>query len=234
MLADGIQPNVDTYNTLIYKSPAYNRAVVWLDQMREMDIQPVISTYNGLIYKAPDWESRTVWLDRMREKNIRPNIATYNCLILTSPDYETALSCLDKMRMEDIRPNIATYYTLIHKTPDYVTAERCLDMMQKEGLRPNLGIYDLLINKAPDHKAETWLDAAFQNVRSINKALRLALEHVDLQASKKFIQEHLEEAVSYFKTISIHDPVYPNVAYALGVTLKNIGEKSRKLPEGDY
>jgi Flp pilus assembly protein TadD len=51
-----------------------------------------------------------------------------------------------------------------------------------------------------------------------------------LQAARKLIREHEEEAFSYFRAISDHDPENPNADYALGVALMELGRELEAQP----
>jgi Flp pilus assembly protein TadD len=58
----------------------------------------------------------------------------------------------------------------------------------------------------------------------------LALDYPHLQAARKLIREHKEEALGYFQALAHRDPQHPNAHYALGVALMELGEREEAEP----
>ena len=248
MREEGIQPNMFTYNTLIEKAPDYDEAKALVDTMREVGVSPDAVTYNTLMYKAPDYKEATKWVYVMREEGIHPDVITYSELVEKAPDYDEAKALLDTMREEGIQPNVITYSTLIKKAPDYDEAKALVDTMGGEGIQPNVFTYSTLFNKDlsgvladnilkwylaqkyhPPQPIEAAI-ASYRKRRCLDQALRLSLGYPHMPAARKLIREHEVEALSYFKTILDRDPQHPNVDYALGITLMELGREPEAIP----
>jgi len=248
MRGEGIQSNVVTYNTLINKTPNYSAAEAWMDTMRGEGIQPDVFTYNTLIKKAPDYDAAKAWMGTMRRKSIQPDVFTYNTLIKKAPDYDAAKAWVDTMRRKGIQPDIITYGILIKKAPDYDAAKAWVERMCREDIQPAVVTYSTLFSKdlsskladdilewylAQEYHPEEPIQAAiavYRKLHRIDQALRLALDYPHLQAARKLIRKHEEEALSYFKTISHHDPDHPNANYALGVAFMELGRELESQP----
>ncbi|MGA2670080.1 MAG: hypothetical protein ABSF21_01485 [Dehalococcoidia bacterium] len=248
MRGEGIQPDVVTYNTLINKAPDYDAAKAWVETMRGEGIQPSVVTYDTLINKAPDYDAAKAWVETMREEGIQPNVITYNTLINKAPDHDAAKAWVETMRGEGIQPDVITYNTLINKAPDYDAAKAWVDTMRGEGIQPDVVTYKTLFSKdlsgKPADEILEWYLAqkchpeepiqtaivAYRKIHRIDQALRLALDYPHLQTARKLMRKHEEEALSYFKTISDHDPEHPNAEYALGVALMELGRELEAQP----
>jgi len=248
MREEGIQPNVVTYNTLINKAPDYDAVKAWVDTMREEGIQPNVFIYNTLINKAPDYDAAKAWVDTMHEEDIQPNVVTYSTLIDKAPDYDAVKAWVDTMREEGIQPDVFIYNTLINKAPGYDAAKAWVDTMREEDIQPNVVTYSTLFSKElsgkpADEILEWYLAqkyhpeepiqaavAAYRKIHRIDQALRLALDYPHLQVARKLIRKHEEEAISYFRAISDHDPEHPNADYALGVALMELGRELEAQP----
>ena len=248
MREEGIQPSVVTYDTLINRAPDYDAAKAWVDTMREEGIQPNVVTYDTLINKAPDYDAAKAWVDTMRGEGVQPDVVTYNTLINKAPDYDAAKAWVDTMRGEGIQPDVVTYNTLINKAPDYDAAKAWVDTMRGEGIQPDVVTYSTLFRKdlsgKPADEILEWYLAqkchseepiqtaitAYRKIHRIDQALRLALDYPHLQAARKLIRKHEEEAFSYFRAISDHDPGHPNADYALGVALMELGRELEAQP----
>ena len=248
MRKEGIQPNVFTYNTFINKAPDYDAARAWVDTMRKEGIQPNVVTYNTLMNKVPDYDAAKAWVDTMREEGIQPDVVTYNTLMNKAPDYDAAKAWVDTMREEGIQPDVVTYDTLMNKAPDYDEAKAWVDTMREEGIQPDVATFSTLFSKdlsgKPADEILKWYlaqkyhpeepiqaaIAAYRKIHRIDQALRLALDYPHLQVARKLIRKHEEEAFSYFRAISDHDPEHPNADYALGVALMELGRELEAQP----
>jgi tetratricopeptide (TPR) repeat protein/class 3 adenylate cyclase len=248
MRGEGIQPDVVTYNTLIKKAPGYDAAKAWVDTMRGEGIQPDVVTYNTLIKKAPGYDAAKVWVDMMRGEGTQPDVVTYNTLIKKAPDYDAAKAWVETMRGEGIQPGVVAYNILIKKAPDYDAAKAWVETMRGEGIQPSVVTYSTLFSKdlsgkpadeilewylaqeyQPEEPIQTAI-AAYRKIHRIDQALRLALHYPHLQTARKLMRKHEEEALSYFKTISDHDPEHPNAEYALGIGLMELGRELEAQP----
>ena len=214
--AAGLAPNVVTYNTLIDKAPDYDAAKVWVDTMRAEGIQPDVVTYNTLINKAPDYDAAKAWVDTMCAEGIQPDVVTYNTLIDKAPDYDAAKAWVDTMRAEGIQPDVVTYSTLFSKDLSGKSADDILEWY--------------LAQKYHSEEPIQAAIATYRKIRRIDQALRLALDYPHLQAARKLLREHDEEALAYFRGISDNDPQHPNADYALGVALMELGRQVQAQP----
>ena len=248
MRKEGIQPNVFTYNTFINKAPDYDAARAWVDTMRKEGIQPNVVTYNTFMNKVPDYDAAKAWVDTMREEGIQLDVVTYNTLMNKAPDYDAAKAWVDTMREEGIQPDVVTYDTLMNKAPDYDEAKAWVDTMREEGIQPDVATFSTLFSKdlsgKPADEILKWYlaqkyhpeepiqaaIAAYRKIHRIDQALRLALDYPHLQVARKLIRKHEEEAFSYFRAISDHDPEHPNADYALGVALMELGRELEAQP----
>ena len=248
MRKEGIQPYFVTYNTLIYKAPDYDAARTWVDMLRKEGIQPNVVTYNTFMNKVPDYDAAKAWVDTMREEGIQLDVVTYNTLMNKAPDYDAAKAWVDTMREEGIQPDVVTYDTLMNKAPDYDEAKAWVDTMREEGIQPDVATFSTLFSKdlsgKPADEILKWYlaqkyhpeepiqaaIAAYRKIHRIDQALRLALDYPHLQVARKLIRKHEEEAFSYFRAISDHDPEHPNADYALGVALMELGRELEAQP----
>ena len=152
------------------------------------------------------------------------------------------------MREEGIQPDVFTYSTLVNKAPDYDAAKAWVDTMCEEGIQPNVFTYSKLFSKdlsaqladdilrwylAQKYHPEEPIQAAiatYRKVHHIDQAIRLALDYPHLQVARKLMRKYPAEVLSYFKTISEHDPQNPNADYALGVALMELGREEEAQP----
>jgi len=120
------------------------------------------------------------------------------------------------MREEGIHPNVVTYSTLFSKDLSEESADDILKWYLAQEYHPEEPIQAAI--------------ASYRKIHRIDQALRLALDYPHLPAARKLIREHEEEALSYFRTISDHDPQHPNAEYALGVALMELGRPQEAQP----
>jgi len=248
MRKKGVKPNVVTYNTLIFKAPDYETGKSLLQAMQGDGIKPNVITYSTIISKAPDYDTAKFWIDTMRKEAVKPNVITYNALILKANDYETTKSLIETMQKEGIQPDMNSYNALISKAPDYDTAKLWIETMQKEGIQLNVVTYNRLFSKdlsdksaddilkwylAQKYHPEEPIQAAiatYRNAGQVDQALRLALEFPHLQVARKLIREHIDEALSYFRTFSDQAPHHSNTDCALGVAFMESGRQTEAQP----
>jgi len=237
-----------SWNRLMASLPDYSSVLEMLKGIRDARLAPDVVTYNTLINKAPDYDAAKAWVDTMRGEGIQPNVVTYDTLINKVPDYDVAKAWVSTMRRKGIQPNIVTYGILIKKAPDYDAAKAWVGTMRRKGIQPAVVTYSTLFSKdlsgkladdilewylAQEYHPEEPIQAAiavYRKLHRIDQALRLALDYPHLQAARKLIRKHEEEAFSYFKTISDHDPDHPNANYALGVALMELGRELEAQP----
>ncbi len=248
MRADGIQPDVVTYNTLISRAKTYDEANAWVETMQAEGIQPDVVTYNTLISKAETYDEAKAWVETMRAEGIQPDVVTYSALIRKAESYDEAKAWVEAMRAEGIHPNVVTYNTLISKAETYDEAKAWVETMWAEGIQPNVVTYQNVFGKDlscqsaddilkwylsqeyhPEEPIQTAI-AGYRRKQLIDQALRLSLDYPHLQAARRVVREHGEEALSYFGSISERDPQHPNADFASGVALIELGRQRDAEP----
>ncbi len=120
------------------------------------------------------------------------------------------------MRGEGILPDDVTYNTLFIKDLSGILADDILKWYLAQKYHPGQPIPAAI--------------ASYRKIHCLDQALRLALDYPHLQAARKLIREHEAEALSYFRTISDHDPQHPNAEYALGVALMELEQELEAEP----
>ncbi len=145
-----------------------------------------------------------------------PDIFTYTTLIKKAPDYDEAKTLVYTMRGEGILPDDVTYNTLFIKDLSGILADDILKWYLAQKYHPGQPIPAAI--------------ASYRKIHCLDQALRLALDYPHLQAARKLIREHEAEALSYFRTISDHDPQHPNAGYALGVALMELEQELEAEP----
>jgi len=213
---ESLQRILRSWNRLMASLLDYSSALETLKSIRAAGLAPDVVTYNTLISKAPDYDKAKAWAYTMREEGIHPSVVTYNTLISKAPDYDEAKALVDTMREEGIHPNVVTYSTLFSKDLSEESADDILKWYLAQEYHPEEPIQAAI--------------ASYRKIHRIDQALRLALDYPHLPAARKLIREHEEEALSYFRTISDHDPQHPNAEYALGVALMELGRPQEAQP----
>ncbi|MCL6472603.1 MAG: hypothetical protein K6T91_07280 [Firmicutes bacterium] len=169
----------------------------YLETMQEEGIEASVASYNALISKAPYYDTARAWFEAMRKKGIRPNIVTYNALIEKSPDFDTARAWLELMRAEGIQPNTDNYKALFSKDLSSKPVDKILKWYVSQG-----------------HQSDEPMQTAMETYKRsglTDRALCIALEYPNMQASQRLIREHLESILSYLEVIR-EEGVKPNIA----------------------
>ncbi len=182
----------------------------------EIERQKILRNWNRLMASIPDYSSARKILSSIQATGLIPNIFTYNTLIKKAPDYDEAKALVDTMREEGILPNDVTYNTLFIKDLSGTLADDILKWYFAQKYHPEQPIQAAI--------------ASYRKIYCLDQALRLALDYPHLQAARKLIREHEAEALSYFRTISDHDPQHPNAEYALGVALMELEQELEAEP----
>ncbi|MDH4128205.1 MAG: hypothetical protein OEV44_05590 [Spirochaetota bacterium] len=151
ILADGLTPNVFTYNAIIEQSPDYETAKSWMDKMKESSVKPNIISYKHLLEKISDYQTANEIFEEMENKNISPDINVYNILISKAPSYNIAKTLLDELNKKKIPTNFLTYNTLIEKTQNFNDAKYLMDEMEQNGIPPNVMTYNLLLKRVANY-----------------------------------------------------------------------------------
>ena len=163
--------------------------------------------------------------ERLEDKASKPGIneierqeilRNWNRLMASIPDYSSAREILKGIQTAGLMPDVITYNTLFIKDLSGVLAEDLLKWYLAQKYHPEQPIQAAI--------------SSYRKIRYIDQALRLVLDYPHLQAARKLIREHGAEAISYFRTISDHDPQHPNAEYALGVALMELEEELEAEP----
>lgn len=244
----GVQPNADTFNSLIAKTEDPSTQWIWFQRMRQEGVEPNIKTFNILIEHAPDEAMIHKWLTRMKRANIRPDTVMLHMLIGRSKDYASALRWLEKMEKEGVHPNAATFDLLIEKANDVLQAKVWIDRMFEADIQPSLVTFlalfakdirtitaDELLQwylKLPYHPPEPMhrAIAAYRKAGMIEDALRLARDYPYTEAARSIFRKYPEQSLEYFHAIVEMNPDHPNGAYALGIALFELGRHSEAEP----
>ena len=67
--------------------------------------------------------------------------------------------------------------------------------------------------------------ASYRRSGRIDDALRLCLDYPYMQAAQKVFRSHPERTLAYFRAIVEQDANHANGAYALGIALKELGQR---------
>lgn len=216
MIQDGVRPNVFTFNTLIDKANDPDRIEKWLSRMEVDGVEPNQLTLNTLIRKAKDHALARNWLRRMEQKGIQPDATTYQLLIGKSETFEEARTWLEKMFEVEPEVPMEALLSLMTKDMTHLPAD---DLLQWYiGLRWHPA--------KPMHRAI----AAYRRKGKIRDALRLALDYPHTQTALKLVRERPDEALEYFHSVLAFDPDHANGAYALGLSLAELGRLEEARP----
>ncbi|MBA0754702.1 hypothetical protein Gogos_019852, partial [Gossypium gossypioides] len=122
MLAEGIQPNNVSYNTLmaVYASHGMSKeAAAVFDQIKQNGFRPDVVSYTSLLNaygrsQLPE-KAREIF-DMMKRNNVKPNLVSYNALIDAYGSnglLAEAVEVLRQMEQDGIKPNIVSICTLL-------------------------------------------------------------------------------------------------------------------------
>ena len=229
------------WNRLIASTKDYSTAINLLENVRSESLTPDVVTYNTLISLAPNYDSAISWLETMQNEGLQPSVITYNTLISVAPNYDSAISWLETMRNEGLQPSVITYSTLISLAPNYDSAISWLETMQNEGLQPDVitytNLFRLSITAQSSEELLSWylaqpyhpeepIQAAIAGYRKqgqIDQALLLVLNYPHLEAARKVIRGYSDQALSYFQSLYQQHLDLPNVEYAIGIALIELG-----------
>lgn len=148
MVANGIPPNVVTYNSLI---DAYGR----LGQVKpsfSFSVHPFLPSLSNLHCLFVQVERAVITMEEMKSKGVVPNAVTYNCVIDAfgkEGRADEALKMVHKMRAEGQSPDSFTVSALIDangKRGDAWAAVRIFKEMQEWGVKPNVVTFSAVLN----------------------------------------------------------------------------------------
>lgn len=92
-----IQPNMATFNALMYVSPDYRTALEWYQVLNQQGIVPVRGTYNVLIKASDDYQTALMWYRKLYF-DFCPNQKTFIWLISKAPNDQTKLTWFSVMK----------------------------------------------------------------------------------------------------------------------------------------
>ncbi|KDP20770.1 hypothetical protein JCGZ_21241 [Jatropha curcas] len=153
-----IEPNYDTYNTVIKafcESGSSSSGYSVLAEMNRKGVKPNATTFGNLLagfYKEEKFEDVGKVLEIMKQKyGIRPGVSTYNTRIQSLCKLKRATEAkalLDGMLSRKIEPNSVTYCHLIHgfcSEGNLEEAKRLFKSMVNHGCQPDSECYFTLL-----------------------------------------------------------------------------------------
>lgn len=152
-----IEPNLDTYNTVIKafcESGSSSSVYSVLAEMDRKSVRPNATTFTTWIagfYKEEKFEDVGKVLDLMKKHGIKPGLSTYNTRIQSLCKLKRSLEAkalLDGMISLGRKPNSVTYSQLIHglcRDGHFEEAKKLFDDMKKKGIEPDSNCYFTLV-----------------------------------------------------------------------------------------
>ncbi|KAG6638984.1 pentatricopeptide repeat-containing protein At1g61870, mitochondrial [Carya illinoinensis] len=152
-----IQPDLDTYNTVIKAfsdSDSTSSGYSVLAEMERKSVKPNATSYGNMIagfYKEEKFEDVGKVMKLMQDHGVHPGIGTYNiriqslCKLKKSSE---AKALLDGMMSRGIKPNAVTYSHLIHgfsKEGNLEQAKKLFKTMVSRGCKPDSNCYFTLV-----------------------------------------------------------------------------------------
>ncbi|KAK7412659.1 hypothetical protein VNO78_04190 [Psophocarpus tetragonolobus] len=154
-----IQPNADTYNTVIKafsESASTSSVYSVLTEMDRNNVKPNVTTLNNTLsgfYREEKFEEVGKMLKLMEEKyGVFPAISTYNVRMLSLCKLKRASEAkalFDGMVCNGRKPNSVSYACLIHgfcKEGDLEEAQRLFRDMKRRGFSPDGDCYFTLVH----------------------------------------------------------------------------------------
>ncbi|KAI9207440.1 uncharacterized protein BJ171DRAFT_275676 [Polychytrium aggregatum] len=138
MEADGVMPNIVTYNTLIQgycdfgDIPAAHRLL----QKFPESLKPSVTTYNILLHanaKRHHFDTVNSLYSEMLDRGIQPDVSTYTILMqiqATLVNSSGAVSVYDELVKVGHRPNITTYQILMKAFANSSNVERAIAILE--------------------------------------------------------------------------------------------------------
>ncbi|XP_028767804.1 pentatricopeptide repeat-containing protein At1g61870, mitochondrial-like [Neltuma alba] len=152
-----VEPNLDTYNTVIKafcESGSSSSVYSVLAEMDRKSVSPNATTFNTWIagfYKEEKFEEVGKVLDLMKKHGIKPGLNTYNiriqslCKLKRSSEAKALLNGMISMGR---KPNSVTYSQLIHglcRDGHFEEAKKLFEDMKKRGFKPDSNCYFTLV-----------------------------------------------------------------------------------------
>eukprot|EP00747_Dinoflagellata_sp_TGD_P103088 gnl/TRDRNA2_/TRDRNA2_168856_c1_seq2.p1 gnl/TRDRNA2_/TRDRNA2_168856_c1~~gnl/TRDRNA2_/TRDRNA2_168856_c1_seq2.p1 ORF type:complete len:485 (+),score=87.46 gnl/TRDRNA2_/TRDRNA2_168856_c1_seq2:121-1575(+) len=164
MEAEGLIPNIITYNALINaceKCKNGEKALEVLKLMKYKGLQPNVITYNTAISalgKGKKPAEAIELFEEMTKKSVEPTRITYNSVISACEKGEMPQHALDifrGMKRKDVYPDRITYNALISACEKGKLPEQALeifDEMKNQGLQPDIITYNSLLSACVEGK----------------------------------------------------------------------------------
>ncbi|CAO2823661.1 unnamed protein product [Amaranthus hypochondriacus] len=152
-----IQPNIDTYNTVIKafcEAGESSSSYSIVAEMGRKQCKPNNTTFSTMIagfYKEKKFDDVGKVLELMKEHDMKPGLSIYNTRILSLCKLgrsSEAKALLDGMRERKMKPNSNTYTDLIHgfcKESKLEDAKKLYKTMVTQGYKPSSTCYFTLI-----------------------------------------------------------------------------------------
>lgn len=153
----GIEPDLDTYNTVIKafcESGSSSSVYSLLAEMERKRIKPNMTSYGALIagfYTEEKYDDVGKVLELMKKNEMQPGISIYNIRIKSLCKLKKSVEAkalLDGLLSRGMKPNSVTYCHLIHgfaKEGNLDEAIKLFDAMSHRGCKPDSLIYFTLV-----------------------------------------------------------------------------------------
>ena len=160
MLANGVEPSVVTYSTLISRAGTWQKvdmAEAYFHKLITSGIHADLQSHNCLVNAyvksgQPDKAFEMIGVMDAAKPRIFPNIVTFNTLIdshARNGDVAKAHSTLDMMKQRGIEPNALTYSSLIHACCQANAMDEAfalIERMETEKLEPTDVTFSVLLH----------------------------------------------------------------------------------------
>ncbi|XP_059624043.1 small ribosomal subunit protein mS86 (rPPR1)-like [Cornus florida] len=153
-----IEPNLDTYNTVIKafcESGSSSSVYSILAEMDRKHCTPNATTFGTLIagfYKEEKYEDVGKALEIMKNRDMHPGLSIYNIRIQSLCKLKKSMEAkalLDGMLSRNMKPNSVTYCHLIHgfcREDNLDEAKKFFKKMINSGFKPNSDCYFTLVH----------------------------------------------------------------------------------------
>ncbi|PRP76596.1 hypothetical protein PROFUN_15005 [Planoprotostelium fungivorum] len=141
----GIQPNSNTYNTVLQMllKDGVNPEP-FLERMITAEVDNVV-TYNMIMSSKREVAQKREWLDKMEQRGIKPDSTTYNILMGTYAIYG---DCRKKMVAEGVEADVHTYNSIMRffsLNRDANNMMKNMNQMIKAGIQPDDVTYEIVL-----------------------------------------------------------------------------------------
>eukprot|EP01063_Lacrimia_lanifica_P019680 TRINITY_DN27137_c0_g1_i1.p1 TRINITY_DN27137_c0_g1~~TRINITY_DN27137_c0_g1_i1.p1 ORF type:complete len:352 (+),score=106.86 TRINITY_DN27137_c0_g1_i1:52-1107(+) len=155
MIADGMNPGVETFNSLVW-AYAENGEIRGLQaawaQMRSRDLVPDAISYNVLMMGLLRSGHRHVafkMFELMREDGLEPDVQFYNTLITACDTAEEGWAVVHRMKQDGVQPDQFTFYFLLKlsaREGDPRSAEDTIRQLASHRVSPTSSHWTILLS----------------------------------------------------------------------------------------